>query len=234
MDPEDNEAALPRGTGAGSVRGGVSHSARQPGIRRIGVFCGSAEGNDPAFAAAAAVLGRLLAETRIGLVYGGARVGIMGIVADAAMSVGGEVIGVLPRGLEKREIAHGGLTRLHIVDSMHERKALMSELSDAFVALPGGVGTLEEFFEAWTWGLLGIHKKPCGLLNTQGFYEPLLDLMDHIVGHGFLRAQHREIVLVDNDPGRLLDALQTYFPPQHKWDGDPARELQGGQETGIE
>jgi len=202
-----------------------NHKSR---IQRLGIFCGSAEGTNPAFGAAAAALGALLSESGIGLVYGGARVGIMGIVADAVMSSGGEVIGVLPRGLEKREIAHEGLTELHVVDSMHERKALMSDLSDAFVALPGGVGTLEEFFEAWTWGLLGIHQKPCGILNADGFYDRLLELMDHIVEQGFLKTRYREMVVVEEDPGRMLSALNAYLPPQHKWDGDPGKDLQGG------
>lgn len=179
-------------------------------------------------------MGALLSDSGIGLVYGGARVGIMGIVADAVISSGGEVIGVLPRGLEKREIAHDGLTELHVVDSMHERKALMSDLSDAFVALPGGVGTLEEFFEAWTWGLLGIHRKPCGLLNAEGFYDRLLDLMDHVVEQGFLRPRYREMVVVEDDPGRMLSALGAYLPPRNKWDGDPGRDLQGGRNLNSE
>jgi len=207
----------------------MNSSENQSTIRWLGVFCGSAEGNNPEFGETAAELGGLLSESGIGLVYGGARVGIMGIVADAVMSSGGKVIGVLPRGLEKREIAHDGLTELHVVDSMHERKALMADLSDAFVALPGGVGTLEEFFEAWTWGLLGIHRKPCGLLNAKGFYDRLLDLMDHVVDQGFLKPRYREMVVVEEDPRRMLSALGAYLPPLHKWDGDPARDLQGGK-----
>ena len=182
----------------------MNSSSKQSGIRRLGVFCGSAEGNNPEFGAAASALGTLLSESGIGLVYGGARVGIMGIVADAVMSSGGEVIGVLPRGLEKREIAHDGLTELHVVDSMHERKALISDLSDAFVALPGGIGTLEEFFEAWTWGLLGIHQKPCGILNADGFYDRLLELISGIQDLSKIEAGRMDVDVKQFDVNTLM------------------------------
>lgn len=176
-------------------------------MRRLCVFSGSKTGRDPAFRDGAAALGRLLAERGIGLVYGGARIGLMGVVADAALAVGGEAIGVIPRMLLSKEVAHDGLTRLHVVDSMHERKALMADLSDAFIALPGGIGTFEELFEVWTWTQLGAHRKRCGLLNLAGFYDPLLGFVDRVVEAGFLAPRHRALLSVAADPETLIEAL---------------------------
>lgn len=187
-------------------------------MKSICVFCGSSTGNDLAYADAAAALGGALAESDITLVYGGGHVGLMGVVADAALEAGGKVIGVMPRALIEREIGHTGLTKLHVVASMHERKALMSELSEGFIALPGGHGTLEEFFEVLTWAQLGEHKKPCGLLNVSGFYEPLLSALDHMTKSGFVSEEHRKLVLVEKTPDPLLQAFETYRPPATaKW-----------------
>jgi uncharacterized protein (TIGR00730 family) len=187
-------------------------------MNSICVFCGSSPGNDPAYAEAAQRLGRTLAERGTKLVYGGGHVGLMGVVADAALAAGGEVIGVMPRSLVDREIGHNGLTKLHVVGSMHERKALMSELSDGFVALPGGNGTLEEFFEVLTWAQLGEHGKPCGLLNVAGYYDPLLKVFDRMVEKNFLGKAHRELVLVEVDPSDLLRRFEGYEPPKTvKW-----------------
>jgi uncharacterized protein (TIGR00730 family) len=187
-------------------------------MRRVCVFCGSSLGEQTAYAEAAEAMGELLARRGIGLVYGGGDVGLMGIVADAALKAGGEVIGVIPQALADREIAHGGLTQLHVVDSMHTRKAMMAELSDAFVAMPGGVGTFEEFFEAVTWTQLGLQRKPCGLLNVNGFYSPLAAFIDSAVTEGFIKPVHRTAIVVDSDPARLLDTLATVkLPEVHKW-----------------
>ncbi len=165
-------------------------------------------------------MGEALARRGIGLVYGGGGIGLMGVLADAALSAGGEVIGVIPEALVVREVAHGGLTDLRVVASMHERKALMAELADAFVALPGGFGTLEEFCEALTWAQLGIHRKPCGLLNVEGFFDPLLSLFDHAVRERFVSPDHRSLVVVEDDPDRLLDALKYWEPPAlERWMG---------------
>jgi uncharacterized protein (TIGR00730 family) len=182
-------------------------------IRRICVFCGSRPGNRPEYVTVARQLGSLLAERRIGLVYGGASVGIMGAVADAALKNGGEVIGVIPGGLVQRELAHDRLTELRVVESMHERKALMSELSDAVIALPGGLGTFEELFETITWSQLGIHRKAFGVLNVAGFYDALLALIDHAIAEGFILSEHRQLILQDTEPGALLDRLARYEPP---------------------
>ena len=182
------------------------------------VFCGSHTGSDPAYAQAAKVLGRTLAERGSTLVYGGGQVGLMGVVANAALGAGGEVIGVMPKALVEREIGHTGLTELHVVSSMHERKAKMSELSNGFVALPGGNGTLEEFFEVLTWAQLGEHGKPCGLLNVAGYYDPLLAVFDRMVDRGFLNTEHRRLVLVEEDPSVLLERFDAYRPPTSiKW-----------------
>jgi uncharacterized protein (TIGR00730 family) len=187
-------------------------------LNSICVFCGSSFGNEPAYKEAAHSLGVTLAHKGFTLVYGGGNVGLMGTVADAALGAGGEVIGVIPQALVEREIAHEHLTKLHVVSSMHERKALMSELSDGFVALPGGNGTLEEFFEVLTWAQLGEHRKPCGLLNIEGYYDPLLAVFDHMVNRGFLAEKHRSIVQVQQTPEDMLDALQSYVPPDTaKW-----------------
>lgn len=182
-------------------------------MRRVCVFCGSSPGVHPEYREVAARLGRQLAHDGIGLVYGGASIGLMGTVADAAREAGGEVIGVIPRSLVDLEVAHNGLDDLRIVGSMHERKALMSELSDAFVALPGGIGTLEEIFEVWTWAQLGSHAKPCAFLNVRGFYDSLLGFLDHVVEDGFLRPVHRDMVLVETEPEALLRAIRRYEAP---------------------
>jgi uncharacterized protein (TIGR00730 family) len=179
---------------------------------RICVFCGSSPGRDPAYLAEAAAFGALLAQRGIQLVYGGARVGLMGAVADAALSRGGRVIGVMPEALMAREVAHLGLSELCVVGSMHERKARMAELSDAFVALPGGIGTLEELFEVWTWSQLGLHTKPCALLDLGGFYSGLSAFLDHVVREGFLKPVHRAGLLVERDPEALLLALARFEP----------------------
>ena len=178
-------------------------------MNAICVFCGSSPGNDPAYAEAASQLGRTLAERNTTLVYGGGHVGLMGVVADAALGAGGEVIGVMPKSLVEREIGHTGLTKLHVVHSMHERKAMMSRLSAGFIALPGGNGTLEEFFEVLTWAQLGEHYKPCGLLNVAGYYDPLLTVFDQMVERAFLKEEHRKLVLVEEDPASLL---QRFIP----------------------
>ncbi|MBS7545492.1 TIGR00730 family Rossman fold protein [Ancylobacter oerskovii] len=189
-------------------------------MRRICVFLGSNAGRRAEYAEAAAAVGTTLARQGIGLVYGGASVGLMGILADAALAAGGEVIGVIPRGILEREVAHKGLADLRIVDSMHERKALMAELSDAFVALPGGAGTLEELFEVWTWAQLGSHEKPCAVLDVAGYFERLLGFVDHMVAEGFMRAEHRDMLLVAGDPESLLARLRDYRAPQvAKWIG---------------
>ena len=187
-------------------------------LQRVCVFTGSSAGIRVEYREAAQRFGRLLAERGIGLVYGGARVGLMGAVADATLASGGTVVGVIPQGLVNKEIAHTGLTDLRVVASMHERKAAMAELSDAFVALPGGWGTLEEFFEVLTWSQLGLHRKACGLLNVAGYFDGLLAFADHAVNERFLRQQNREMVLVAAEPAQLLDRLTRYEPPAvEKW-----------------
>jgi uncharacterized protein (TIGR00730 family) len=172
--------------------------------------------------AAARETGGLLAARGLRLVYGGAKVGLMGAVADGAMAAGGEVIGVLPQALTDKEIAHTGLSRLEIVASMHERKARMAELSDGFIALPGGAGTLEEIFEIWTWGQLGFHAKPAAFLNVRGYYDGLRAFVDHAVGEAFLKAPHRDMLIFREDAAQVLDALAAYVPPPvEKWIGRP-------------
>ncbi|MBX2854795.1 MAG: TIGR00730 family Rossman fold protein [Rhodobacteraceae bacterium] len=184
---------------------------------RLCVFCGSRPGTDPDYAAAAVEMGRLLARRGVGLVYGGGRVGLMGVVADAAMSAGGEVIGVIPRALAEREIEHRGLTENHIVETMHERKALMAELSDGFVALPGGAGTLEEIFEQWTWVQLGIHDKPCGFLNVKGYYDPLKAMVDLMTKQGFLQPEHAALSTFSDRVEDILAAFAAFSPPDRIW-----------------
>jgi uncharacterized protein (TIGR00730 family) len=187
-------------------------------VRRVCVYAGSNPGNDPGYADAARTFGSRLAERGITLVYGGGKVGLMGVIADAALAAGGEVIGVMPQALIDREIGHPALTELKVVDSMHERKALMAELSDAFVAVPGGIGTLEELIEIYTWSQLGIHDKACGVLNVNGYYDGLAAFLDHAVTEGFLRPQHRAVLCVAEDPADLLDHLAAYTPPTvRKW-----------------
>jgi uncharacterized protein (TIGR00730 family) len=179
-------------------------------IRRVLVFCGSSPGARPEYAESAGALGRLLAARGLGLVYGGARVGLMGSVADGALAAGGEVIGVIPRNPVEHEIAHSGVSDLREVSTMHERKALMAELSDAVIALPGGTGTLDELFELFTWSQLGLHRMPMGLLDVAGYWQPLLAMLDHMVSERLLRAEHRATLLVERDAVALLDALEAY------------------------
>jgi uncharacterized protein (TIGR00730 family) len=184
-----------------------------PSVSALCVFCGSSTGHDPAYAAAAQVLGTSIATRGLELVYGGGNVGLMGVIADAAMAAGGRVTGVMPEALVAREIGHTGLTDLRIVGSMHERKAMMAALADAFVAMPGGFGTFEEFFEVVTWTQLGLHRKPAGLLNVGGFYDPLVAFLDRATEAGFIKPPHRAMVLDDGDPQRLLDRLLVAEPP---------------------
>ena len=187
---------------------------------RLCVFCGSASGVRPAYLAAARELGRLLGERGAGLVYGGASVGLMGALADAALAAGAEVDGVIPRALVEREIAHAGLTRLHVVEGMHARKARMAELADAFVALPGGLGTLEELFEVWTWAQLGVHDKPLALLDVDGYFAPLLAFLAHAEAEGFVRADVRAMLLEASDPDDLFARLARHHPPSgERWIG---------------
>ena len=187
-------------------------------MRSVCVFCGSNSGARDSYAEAAREVGRALAERGLSLVYGGAALGLMGALADAALAAGGTVIGVMPKALIEREIAHAGLSELHEVRSMHERKAMMADRSDAFLALPGGAGTLEETFEAWTWAQLGHHAKPVGLLNVDGFFDALLTFLDHQCRERFIRREHRDMLFVESDPKLLLDRFETYRPPVvEKW-----------------
>jgi uncharacterized protein (TIGR00730 family) len=187
-------------------------------IESVCVFCGSRRGARPAFEAAAGAFGREVATRGFTLVTGGGRVGLMKTVADAALDAGGQVIGVIPRFLQDREVAHQGLTRLEVVETMHARKARMAELGDGFVALPGGLGTLEELFELWTAGLLGLHQKPCGLLDVDGYWRPLLAQIARMVEEDFVALEHHDYLVVDDDPARLLDRLAAAAPPPAaKW-----------------
>jgi uncharacterized protein (TIGR00730 family) len=187
-------------------------------MKRICVFCGSNKGTDPRYVAAAHAVGRTLARRGLALVYGGGSVGLMGAVADATLEAGGEVIGVIPRALQLRELAHARLTTLHVVSSMHERKAKMAELADGFVALPGGMGTLEEFAEILTWAQLGLHARPSGLLDVGGYYAPLIQFFDRAVAEGFVRAEHRRMVMIADEPDALLELFAAYQPPAvEKW-----------------
>jgi uncharacterized protein (TIGR00730 family) len=182
-------------------------------MRRICVFCGSASGTRPEYAEAARALARELTARTVGLVFGGGKVGLMGVVADEMLAAGGDVVGVIPHALMAREIGHAGVTTLHVVDSMHERKTMMADLADAFIALPGGIGTFEEWFEAVTWTQLGLHRKPCGLLNVGGFYDDLLRFMDHAWAEGFIKPETRAIVQSSADPAALLDLLDGVDVP---------------------
>jgi uncharacterized protein (TIGR00730 family) len=194
------------------------------GIRRISVYCGANVGARPTYAEAARRLGRLLGERKLGLVYGGGNVGLMGVVADAALAAGAEVIGVIPRALVARELGHQGITELRVVETMHERKAVMAELADAFVAMPGGLGTLDELFESLTWAQLGLHQKPIGLLEVDGFFAPLVAYLDHAVTEGFVRAEHRAALTVASEPEELLQRFAAYQPPRvGKWLGRDIR-----------
>lgn len=188
---------------------------------RIGslcVYCGSSLGRSPGPVQSARVLGRLLAARNVQLVYGGASIGVMGAIADEVLRCGGRVVGVIPQALVDKEVAHHGLTELIVTGSMHERKARMAELSDAFVALPGGVGTLEELFEIWTWAQLGLHRKPCGVLNVDGYFDGLIAFLDHAAASGFIRPSHRAMLQVAHTPDELLAAFERYEPPAvSKW-----------------
>ena len=187
-------------------------------MKSVAVYCGSSSGNQPLYTQQAQAMGQELATRGLTLVYGGGRVGLMGAVADATLGAGGRVVGVIPRFLADKELAHPGCTELHVVDTMHQRKLLMADLAEGFVALPGGFGTLEELFEVLTWGQLGLHGKPVGLLNATGFYDPLLALLDHMVGQEFLRAENRQQLLQNAAVPALLDALSAYRPARlEKW-----------------
>jgi uncharacterized protein (TIGR00730 family) len=181
-------------------------------VERICVFCGASPGARPAYAHATTELARLLAADGIGVVYGGGGVGLMGVLADAVLAEGGEIIGVIPRALVDREIAHRDVADMRVVGSMHERKALMAELADAFIALPGGLGTLEELFEVYTWAQLGLHRKPCALLNVEGYYDGIAGFLANAVEERFLREEHREMLMVEREPGALLERLREFEP----------------------
>ena len=191
-------------------------------MERVCVFCGSSPGARPAYAEATAEMARLLVGEGLGIVYGGGHVGLMGVVADAALAAGGEVIGVIPQHLVDDEVAHPGLPRLEVVQSMHERKAVMADLSDAFVALPGAAGTLEELFEAWTWGMLGLHAKPTALLDVDGFWQPLLTQLRRMVNDGYLDERRLDALGVVSDAAGLLTFIDGYEHPARKWTAPPA------------
>jgi uncharacterized protein (TIGR00730 family) len=187
-------------------------------MKRVCVYCGSNAGRRSDYAEAAKDLARALVNRHIDLVYGGASVGVMGVLANTVLAEGGHVIGIIPQGLVDREVAHPGLSDLRVVASMHERKTLMAELSDGFIALPGGLGTLEELFEALTWAQLGLHQKPCGLLNVRNYYRSLIDFLDHAVAEQLLEAVYRAMLLVEEQPERLLERFESYqAPPVAKW-----------------
>jgi uncharacterized protein (TIGR00730 family) len=190
-------------------------------MRRVCVFCGSSPGRNPVHLEAARATGRALARRGMGLVFGGGSVGLMGAIADEVLAAGGEAVGVIPRALQLRELAHARLTALHVVGSMHERKAKMAALAHAFVALPGGIGTLEEFAEILTWAQLGLHARPCGLLDVEGYYRPLIAFFDHAVEEGFVRPEHRQLMVVAEDPDELIDRFAAWQPPAiEKWIDD--------------
>lgn len=180
--------------------------------RYLCVFCGSNHGAKDSYAQSAHLLGATLVRRGFGLVYGGGCVGLMGTLADAVLEKGGEVIGVIPQALAKKEVAHQGLTKMHVVATMHERKATMAELADGFIALPGGLGTFEELFEVFTWAQLGLHRKPLGILNVEGYFDPLLALIDHAGAEGFIRPEHRQLLVAAQKPDELLDLLADYHP----------------------
>ncbi|MDH3316870.1 MAG: TIGR00730 family Rossman fold protein [Gammaproteobacteria bacterium] len=184
---------------------------------KICVFCGSSFGKDEAYRQAAELTGKLLAQRGIELIYGGGHVGLMGVIADAVLSEGGQVTGVIPRALAEREIAHKGLTTLVVVESMHERKAEMAKRADGFISLPGGAGTLEEAFEQWTWAQLGVHQKPSGFLNMKGYFDPLRAMIKKMVTEGFLKPEYADMLVFFDDPARILSAFESYAPPSRKW-----------------
>lgn len=183
-------------------------------ITSLCVYCGASPGRSEAYAATARTLAESLVRRDIGLVYGGASIGIMGMVADRVLELGGRVIGVIPEALAHKEVAHQQLTELQVTRSMHERKTRMAELSDGFVALPGGIGTLEELFEIWTWAQLGFHAKPCGILNAGGYYDLLIRFLDHVMDEQFVKPDHRRLLFVESEPTALLDRYETYHPPE--------------------
>jgi uncharacterized protein (TIGR00730 family) len=186
--------------------------------RNICVYCGSSCGRLEAYAAAAGALAAEMVRRDIGLVYGGAGIGVMGVVANTVLDLGGRAIGVIPQSLVRKEIVHHNLTELHVTQSMHERKSIMADLSDGFIALPGGIGTLEEIFEIWTWGQLGFHGKPCGLLNAEGYFDGLTSFLDHMVAERFVKQAHRQMLIVERDPKALLDRFGKYTAPVvKKW-----------------
>ncbi|QUX93479.1 TIGR00730 family Rossman fold protein [Marinomonas sp. A3A] len=184
---------------------------------KVAIYCGSAEGNSPDYVNGVKALGEYLARQGVDVVYGGGKVGLMGVIANSALKAGGKVIGVIPTHLESKEIAHTGLTELHVVANMHERKAKMSELADAFVALPGGVGTLEEMFEIWTWGQLGLHDKPCAFYNINGFYDPLFTMVESMQKAGFVKQSYIDMIINVNTPETLVSAFKNYQAPLAKW-----------------
>jgi uncharacterized protein (TIGR00730 family) len=187
-------------------------------MKRLCVYCGSSPGSQPHYTEAAENLARVLVKRNIEVVYGGASVGMMGVLANTVLAEGGHVIGIIPQTLVDKEVAHPGLSDLRVVNSMHERKTLMAELSDGFIALPGGLGTLEEVFEVLTWAQLGLHQKPCGLLNIRGYYRSLIAFLDHAVSERFIRDVHRTMLLVEEEPERLLDHFERYQAPEVvKW-----------------
>ncbi|WP_374469019.1 TIGR00730 family Rossman fold protein [Phenylobacterium sp.] len=193
-------------------------------MQSICIYCGSAAGTDPAFLDEAVRAGTLIAEQGLTLVYGGGRVGLMGTVADAALAAGGKVVGVMPADLVSQEIGHTGLTELHVVNSMHERKWKMAELADGFLCLPGGPGTFEEIFEQWTWALLGFHAKPCGFVNVNGYYEPMRALVQNMADHGFTTQQYADMLVYADTTAAALDAFRAYVPPPPKWNRAPVEQ----------
>lgn len=194
---------------------------------RICIFCGSSCGHNDIYANASRAMGQILAQQKIDLVYGGGRVGLMGLLADAVLAEGGSVIGVMPRSLVEREIQHTNLTELLVVETMHERKAKMAELADGFIALPGGAGTLEEILEQWTWAQLGVHDKPCAFLNTNGYFDLLRGMIRQMVGEGFLRPEHATMLMFDDEPRSIISAFRSYSPPTAKWQTLPGEGSSG-------
>lgn len=187
-------------------------------MKAVCVYCGSSPGRLEVYASAARALGQALVERDLGLVYGGASIGLMGLVADTVLQLGGRAVGVIPQALARKEVVHRHLTELHVTQSMHERKTMMAELSDGFIAMPGGIGTFEEIFEIWTWAQLGIHAKPCGLLNVAGYYDALTTFLDHAAAEQFLKPPHRSLLIVEQAPQALLDRFASYQPPAiKKW-----------------
>lgn len=186
-------------------------------MKRIAVYCGSSFGADPIYKDAATRMGETLAQANLELVYGGGKVGLMGTIADAVLAAGGQVTGIIPGALESKEIGHPGLTQLEVVADMHSRKKRMSDLADGFIAMPGGVGTMEEIFEVWTWAQLGYHHKPCAFLNINGYYDRLLGFIDQMINDGFMRPEFGQMIIVSDNPATILEAFADYRPPHDKW-----------------